>query len=281
MVNGTGKSFLAEHLHSLSSYHHGSFVRINCEIPDEQWLEKQFFGYIHETQHGTYKNMGLLEQAHKGTLLVEYIEFLPQTLQHKILHTIKESAYDVRMIATSTKPIKQLVEENIICEDLYYFLSKITMYMPALRERREDIPLLTDAILNTIAKKHHSVIKVCTPEALYFLTAYEWVGNIDELVSALEQAYMQTTTTTIDTVALPGTIQNETARFSSAVDLLPISLNLADTLEKIEAQLIRRALVHANFVQSRAAALLGISKSRLQYKLMKYEITGHQLTYNT
>ena len=171
--------------------------------------------------------------------------------------------------------IRDRVEKGTFRDDLYYRLNVVQIPLPALRERREDIPLLVAHFMDKVARENDMPAKKFTTEALNYLSGYEWPGNIRQLENVVESCMVLVPGTVIDVDNLPAEIRDEDSQFKSAVDLLPVQLDLADTLEKIEAALIRRALVRADLVQVKAAELLGISKSLLQYKLKKYAITGH------
>lgn len=142
-------------------------------------------------------------------------------------------------------------------------------------ERREDIPLLVAHFVEKVVADNNMPSKTFSTEALNYLTGYEWPGNIRQLENVVESCLVLVPGSIIEVDNLPAEIRDEESQFKSAVDLLPVQLDLADTLEKIEAALIRRALVRADLVQVKAAEYLGISKSLLQYKLKKYGITGH------
>ena len=147
--------------------------------------------------------------------------------------------------------------------------------LPPLRERREDIPLLVAHFVEKVCSENNMTAKTFSTEALNYMTGYEWPGNIRQLENVVESCLVLVPGNVIPVDSLPAEIRDEESQFKSAVDLLPVQLDLADTLEKIEAALIRRALVRADLVQVKAAEFLGISKSLLQYKLKKYGITGH------
>ena len=147
--------------------------------------------------------------------------------------------------------------------------------LPPLRERREDIPLLVAHFVEKVIADNNMPSRAFSTEALNYLTGYEWPGNIRQLENVVESCLVLVPGSMIEVDNLPAEIRDEESQFKSAVDLLPVQLDLADTLEKIEAALIRRALVRADLVQVKAAEYLGISKSLLQYKLKKYGITGH------
>ena len=159
--------------------------------------------------------------------------------------------------------------------DFQHSLLVVQIPLPPLRERREDIPPLVAHFVEKVCTDNAMPSKTFSTEALNYLTGYEWPGNIRQLENVVESCLVLVPGAIIDVDNLPAEIRDEESQFKSAVDLLPVELDLADTLEKIEAALIRRAIVRTDFVQVKAAELLGISKSLLQYKLKKYKIAGH------
>lgn len=182
---------------------------------------------------------------------------------------------DIRVVAATNKDLTALVEKGTFRDDLYYRLNVVQIPLPPLRERREDIPLLVAHFVEKVTADNNMPPKTFSTEALNYLTGYEWPGNIRQLENVVESCLVLVPGPIIEVDSLPAEIRDEESQFKSAVDLLPVQLDLADTLEKIEAALIRRALVRADLVQVKAAEYLGISKSLLQYKLKKYAITGH------
>jgi two-component system NtrC family response regulator len=161
-------------------------------------------------------------------------------------------------------------------EELFYRLNVVQISMPPLRERREDIPLLVAHFIKKFMQENNvEQAKTFTQEALNYINSYDWPGNIGQLQNIIERCLVMGAHSEIGVEDLPPEIRDEDAQFKSAVDLLPVAMNLTDTLDKIEAAIVRRALARADFVQSRAGELLGISRSLIQYKLKKYNITGH------
>lgn len=271
--SGTGKNFLARCIHIQSPYAKKALHEVDASVNHN---------ILEETLFGTKENKGLLYQQ-DDTIILSSIDSMPYSVQVQLAEWLMKSSKEKeaipRIIGIATNSLEEAVKNGAYSSDLYYSLASFHFRMPALRERRDDIPYLTVELMKHIAQQEDVAPKTLTPEVIQYLTNYEWYGNIKELQSVIKHILLVTQEESIQIHHLPSALQEEHTRFTSAVDLLPISLNLADTLEKIEEQLIRRALVHCNFVQARAAALLGISKSRLQYKLMKYEISGHQLHY--
>ena len=211
---------------------------------------------------------------------------LPLPLQTKLLTVLqsrnvtrlgsnKVIPVDIRLISATNKDIPEMVKQGMFREDLFYRINTVEIHIPPLRERREDIPLLVAHFAEKAAKENGIPPKTFSTEALNHLSGYEWPGNIRQLQNVVERCLVLVPGDVITLEDLPAEIRDEEAQFKSAVDLLPVQLDLADTLERIEAALIRRALVRADFVQAKAAELLGISKSLMQYKLKKYSITGH------
>ena len=233
--SGTGKELVARAIHYASPRKEKPFVSVNCMALNPGVLESELFGH----EKGSFT----------GAVAMRRGRF--------------EQADGGTLFLDE------------IADDLYYRLNVVQIPLPALRERREDIPLLVAHFMDKVARENDMPAKKFTTEALNYLSGYEWPGNIRQLENVVESCMVLVPGTVIDVDNLPAEIRDEDSQFKSAVDLLPVQLDLADTLEKIEAALIRRALVRADLVQVKAAELLGISKSLLQYKLKKYAITGH------
>ena len=285
--SGTGKELVAQAIHSLSGRPENKFVAVNCAALSPQLLESELFGHEKGSFTGAVAmRRGRFEQADGGTLFLDEIAELTPDLQVKLLRVLQERRFervgggeeievDIRVVAATNKDLAAMVEKGTFRDDLYYRLNVVQIPLPALRERREDIPLLVAHFMDKVARENDMPAKKFTTEALNYLSGYEWPGNIRQLENVVESCMVLVPGTVIDVDNLPAEIRDEDSQFKSAVDLLPVQLDLADTLEKIEAALIRRALVRADLVQVKAAELLGISKSLLQYKLKKYAITGH------
>ncbi|EFI33304.1 two component, sigma54 specific, transcriptional regulator, Fis family [Desulfonatronospira thiodismutans ASO3-1] len=282
--SGTGKELIARAIHYSSPRREGPFISINCMSLSPGVLESELFGHEKGSFTGaTAMKKGRFELADGGTLFLDEVGELSQDLQVKLLRVLQEKAFervggsrtihaDIRLVAATNKDLKQAVEKGEFREDLYYRLNVVGINLPPLRERREDIPVLVAHFMQKFSSENQQELKKFAPEALEYLTAYEWPGNVRQLENVVERCMVLASREEIGVEDLPSEIKDEEAQFKSAVDLLPVELELSGTLEKIEAALIRRALVKSGFVQVKAAELLNISKSLLQYKLKKYNI---------
>ena len=285
--SGTGKELVARAIHFSSPRSQEPFVSVNCMALNPGVLESELFGHEKGSFTGAVAmRRGRFEQASGGTLFLDEVGELTPELQVKLLRVLQERRFervggseeievDIRIVAATNKDLMPLVQAGTFREDLYYRLNVVHIPIPPLRERREDIPLLVAHFAEKAAKENGIPPKTFSTEALNHLSGYEWPGNIRQLQNVVERCLVLVPGDVITLEDLPAEIRDEEAQFKSAVDLLPVQLDLADTLERIEAALIRRALVRADFVQAKAAELLGISKSLMQYKLKKYSITGH------
>ena len=285
--SGTGKELVARAIHFASLRKNGPFVSVNCMALNPGVLESELFGHEKGSFTGAVAmRRGRFELANGGTLFLDEIGELSPDTQVKLLRVLQERKFervggaeeidvDIRVVTATNKDLQVEVEEGRFREDLYYRLNVVHLILPPLRERREDIPLLVAHFAEKMVRENGLPPKIFTPEALDFLCGYEWPGNIRQLENAVERCMVMAPGDRIEVQDLPPEIRDEDTQLKSAVDLLPVELNLADTLDKLEAALVRRALARADFIQVKAAESLGVSKSLLQYKLRKYGITGH------
>ncbi|SDN88243.1 two-component system, NtrC family, response regulator [Desulfonauticus submarinus] len=283
--SGTGKELIARALHYSSPRSKGPFVAINCMALNPALLESELFGHEKGSFTGAVATKkGKFELASGGTLFLDEIGELSPEIQVKLLRVLQERKIervggtksipvDIRLVCATNKNLKQEVEKGNFREDLYYRLNVVEIELPPLRERKEDIPLLVAYFVNKICEQNSLPLKHFTPEALEYLSLYDWPGNVRQLENVVERCVVLSSSEQIGVEDLPSEVKDEETQLKSAVDLLPLRLNLAETLEKIEEALIKRALVKSNFVQVKAAEMLGISKSLLQYKIKKYNIS--------
>lgn len=286
--SGTGKELVARAVHLGSPRKDKPFVVVECAALTGDALEKELFGQETASSAGTPAiRRGRVEQADGGTLFLDDMTALTPDLQVKLLRLLQDRRFervggstpievDVRFVMATNTDLAKKVEEGTFREELYYRVNVVQIHLPPLRERREDIPLLVaHFVAKFTADNNMKQQKSFSTQALNYLTGYDWPGNIRQLENVVESCMVLVPGNVIEEENLPAEIRDEETQFKSAVDLLPVQLDLADTLQKIEAALIRRALVRADLVQVKAAELLNISKSLLQYKLKKYGITGH------
>ncbi|MDZ7761849.1 MAG: sigma-54 dependent transcriptional regulator [Desulfovermiculus sp.] len=286
--SGTGKELIAKALHYASNRKDGPFISVNCMALNPGVMESELFGHEKGSFTGAVvKKRGRFELAHAGTLFLDEIGELSFDTQVKLLRVIQEHSFervggsesiqvDIRLVAATNKDLNQEVDQGRFREDLFYRLNVVNIHIPPLRERVEDIPLLAANFLQAFSQENQKQVQGFEPEVLQALNAYHWPGNVRQLENVIERCVVLARGETITMEDLPAELKEESTQFKSAADLLPTEINLGDTLEKIEAALIRRALARSNFIQVKAAESLGISKSLLQYKLKKYNISGKQ-----
>ena len=268
---GTGKELFAQAIHQASPRKDGPFVALNCSAFPRDMLESELFGFKKGAFTGaTESKKGLLEEADTGTLLLDEIGELEQSLQAKLLRFLenktftklgetKERRVDLRVIAATNKDLKQQVEQGNFREDLYYRLAGFRLTIPPLRERSDDIPLLTRFFLNRMKKKVHRVDE----KALDLLLQYPWKGNIRELKNVVERAAILAEGDTITPDHLPSEFQdNSPGRVSS----------LAASLKEVERAHIRRVLERVDYNKTKAAQILGIGTSTLYRKIEDYDL---------
>jgi len=282
--SGTGKELVARALHIASDRKEMPFVSVNCMSLNPGVLESELFGHEKGSFTGAVAlKRGRFELAQGGTLFLDEIGELSAEMQVKLLRVLQERviervggtetiAVDFRLVAATNKNLAEEIEAGRFREDLFYRLNVVNIHLPPLRERREDIPMLATHFLRKYSQENNCKIQGFTSGAIDYLSAYEWPGNVRQLENVVERCVVLASGDTIDVPDLPAELRDEETQFKSAVDLLPLKVNLSETLEKIEAALIRRAMVHSGFVQVKTAELLDVSKSLLQYKLKKYKI---------
>lgn len=285
--SGTGKEMVAKAIHYASPRKDQPFVTVNCMALSSGVLESELFGHEKGSFTGAVaKRRGRFEMAHGGTLFLDEIGELSADIQVKLLRVLQERTFervggtqsievDIRVVTATNKDLQAAVAAGTFREDLFYRLNVVRIDIPALRERREDIPLLAGHFLRKYASENEKNVQGFTSEAMDALTGYEWPGNVRQLQNVVERCVVLASHELIGIGDLPAEVRDEETQYKSAVDLLPVQINLGETLERIEAALVRRALARTDFVQVKAAEMLGVSKSLLQYKLKKYNIAGH------
>ena len=283
--SGTGKELVAGAIHENSSRKDKSFVVINCGGIPENLLESELFGYMKGSFSGaTADKAGLFEVAHKGTIFLDEIGELPPFLQVKLLRVVQEKTFrriggaedikvDVRIISATNQDLEQKVKNGAFREDLYYRLNVIPVKIPPLRERNEDIPLLTSYFIEKYSKEFKKEIKKISPYALQLLMQHSFPGNVRELENIIERSVALETTNIIlpENLVMPGAGGiDEDAGLSAGIPDEGINLN--EELTRIERLLIKRALQKTNGSKTKAAKLLNVSFDSLRYRLEKLDI---------
>jgi two-component system NtrC family response regulator len=287
--SGTGKELVARAIHINSPRENSPFISVNCAALPETLLESELFGHERGAFTGaTSMRKGRFELADSGTLFLDEIGDIPLPLQAKLLRVLQERSFervggtqpinvDVRIITATNRDLKDEVDEGRFREDLYYRLNVLHIHLPPLRERADDIPMLTEHFISKFAKMLNKPDLRISGAALRFLVALPWEGNVRELENTIERAAILCSGDVINTedVHPDVTVSKKAANWSPDVDLekiIPPNLPLPEVLSGVEEQMVKRALEEANFVQARAAESLGITKSLLQYKMKKYNL---------
>lgn len=279
--SGTGKEVVAHTIHHLSGRPASKIVVVNCAALSPQLLESELFGHEKGAFTGaSQKRIGRFEQADGGTLFLDEIGEIDPATQVKLLRALSERTIervgsnnpikvDVRVIAATNKNLRQLVDAGKFREDLYFRLNVVSIQMPTLRARPEDIVLLANAFLKEFAEENQRPFKPLTDAALQLLLTYPWPGNVRELRTAIEHGVVMSNDAQIDIKHLPHFLQEKP---STPQQISKISQNnLAGpaelNLHNLEIAAIRSALAQTQDNRSRAAELLGISRRTLQRKL--------------
>lgn len=278
--SGTGKELIAKAIHYASPRASGPLVKVNCAALPETLLESELFGHVKGAFTGALANRkGRFEVASGGTIFLDEIGDLPAHLQAKLLRVLQEREFervgssqpipvDVRILAATHRDLEGLLKSGQFRDDFYYRLNVVTIVLPPLRERRQDLPLLMDHMLRVFAEKNGKKIQGFTPEAREALLRYDYPGNIRELENIIERASVITRNDVIGRADLPISIQEPEAEDNSN------NTDLSVVVERLERRLIKEALARSGGVQTRAAEHLGITERNLRYKLKKYGFQG-------
>ncbi|NVN91411.1 MAG: sigma-54-dependent Fis family transcriptional regulator [Desulfuromonadales bacterium] len=285
--SGTGKELAARAIHELSGRNTKNFVPINCAAIPDDLLESELFGHVKGSFTGAYANrIGRFEMADKGTLFLDEIGDMKAALQVKLLRVLqtrefepvgstKSQKVDVRIIAATNKNLEKMVISKDFREDLYYRLSVIPIHIPALRERREDIPLLIHNFLTIFNADSRYSVKGFSREALDILCNYEWPGNVRELENLVERLVILKNSGFITPDDLPekylsgGSVRIQPPNLSEAEDLPQEGICLNTAVDHFENRLILQALARTGGNKKEAAALLNLKRTTLIEKLKK------------
>lgn len=279
--SGTGKELVAKAIHFCSQRKSGPFVKVNCAALPETLLESELFGHEKGSFTGAInRKLGRFELAHRGTLFLDEIGEINQATQVKLLRVLQEQEFervggtstikvDVRVVAATNKNLEKEVAEGRFRDDLYYRLNVVSLCLPPLRERKEDILLLVEHFLQKFNNSMGKKIKELSPETWQLLKNYHWPGNVRELENAVERAVVLSSSSTILPNSLPQSIgRNNIEQEQKNLDGLDLKLN---SLKEVEKQLIKKTLEETDGNRAKAAKILGISLRTLQYKLKEYQ----------
>jgi len=282
--SGTGKELVAKAVHYNGPRKDKPFVAINCAAIPDTLLESELFGY----EKGAFTNacerrIGRFELADQGTLFLDEIAELTLNTQVKILRFLQEREIsriggsntikvDTRLICATNKNLENALAEGELREDFYYRINIIPIIIPPLRERKEDIPLLVDHFIHKVNEREERHIKGISQEALSMLISYHWPGNVRELENIVERTVTLTDQEIITDKHLPPHIKNGGKTGLIKNGILNGKMTFPEAGEQFEKSIILDALEKTNYVQTRAAAVLGISRRILKYKMDKFGI---------
>jgi DNA-binding NtrC family response regulator len=278
--SGTGKELIANALHERSQRRDGPWVKINCAALPKDLIESELFGHTRGSFTGaTAEKAGLLEEAHRGSLLLDEITEMPVDLQTKLLRVLEErvvrriggtraTAVDFRLISSTNRSPEVAVKEGGLRQDLYFRINTVTIVVPPLRDRRDDIPLLTRAFLERYSRKHARTVDGIDAETTRRLLAYAWPGNVRELQHAIEHAILVARTRQITLADMPEPLQRD-GMASAAIGPAEVP---SGSLEEIERASIIKALETTRWNKQAAAALLGLRRPTLYSKMRKHGI---------
>lgn len=278
--SGTGKELVAKAIHFMSPRAKGPFIKFNCASIPEGLLESELFGHEKGSFTGAAAmRKGRFELADNGTIFLDEIGDLPLSLQPKILRVLQEKEFervggertikvDVRLVAATSRNLEDLVKNGTFREDLYYRLNVVPLYLPALRERKEDIALLQEYFLKKYNKENAKSVQLSS-EVVGVLMNYDWPGNVRELENTMERLVVMCRGKSATKADLPSSIRDYSFRSKSAVSMTDA---LPSTIGDIEKTRLIEALTQTDWNQAKAARILGITPRQIGYKIKKYDI---------
>ena len=287
--SGTGKELIARAIHFNSDRSTKPFVVVNCAALPETLIESEVFGYERGAFTNAYqRKIGHFESAHGGTLFLDEIGELSLGTQGKFLRAIEtqtftrlggteESKVDVRVIAATNRDLDKLTQAGRFRTDLFYRLNVVSLYIPPLRERKDDIPPLLDHFLKLKAEEHSAPPKILSPEVIDFFMAYQWPGNIREVENLIERLTILSPRETIAIQDLPEPMRSRDQTAAIKEEVLSGSRPLSEAVDEFERELILKALQRTGFNQTKAASLLGTSRRILRYRMEKLKIGEESL----
>jgi DNA-binding NtrC family response regulator len=283
--SGTGKELVASAIHRASPRRNERFLAINCGAIPPDILESELFGHERGSFTGAIaRKIGKFELAHRGTLFLDEISELYPELQVKLLRVLEERQImrvgggevipvDFRLLAATNRDLERVVAEGKFREDLYYRLKVVTLRIPPLRERPEDVPLLAEHFLALFTEEHGKPPKRLAPEALELLARFPWPGNVRQLKNVIESVVVFHQGELVEAADLPAEVR-DAATVSAAGGRVQSAVGGTRTMEEIERQAILETLARTGGHRAKAADLLGIGLRTLQRKLKEYKDAG-------
>ena len=275
--NGTGKELIANAIHYNSKRSKGPFIKINCAAIPKDLIESELFGYKKGAFTGANADkVGLLELARGGSLMLDEIGEMPALLQTKLLRVLQEREFrpiggdhpvqvDFRLICATNVDLQAALADGRVREDLYFRINTITLRVPSLRERAEDIPLLCSHFFQKFNRRYNKSLKGISPAAYQLLIRFRWPGNVRELENAIERSVLVAKGTEVQPQDLPESIRDEAA--STTFSVPP-----HHTLAEIERLTILQTLQRTNWNKQEAASILGLYRPTLYSKMRKHDI---------
>ncbi|MBU0993784.1 MAG: sigma-54 dependent transcriptional regulator [Proteobacteria bacterium] len=280
--SGTGKELIAGATHYNSPRRAEPFIKINCAAITETLLESELFGHEKGSFTGAQRRKdGKFVLANGGSIFLDEVSEMPLSMQVKLLRVLQEREItrvggedvikvDVRVIAATNRDLKDLALKGVFREDLYYRLNVVDLYIPPLRERKEDIPLIAQRFLHIFSEKNGKKLKGFTPKAMDKLINYDWPGNVRELINAIERGVVLSQSEFLDLNDFTAGNPIPETELVNSSEALVIDDNL--TLEKAEKTIILKTLESSNGNKSEAARRLGITRKTLHKKLKEYGV---------
>lgn len=286
---GTGKELVARTIYELSPRATKRFLPINCGAMTEELVLSELFGHTKDAFTGAGKmRQGLLESASGGVILLDEIGEMPMTMQVKLLRVLqekkiirvgdtKEIPIDVRILAATNRDLKKDVEEGLFRQDLYYRLNVVTLHVPPLRQRRDDIPLLANYFLAKFSSEDDQT-RTVSPEALKCLEEYDFPGNARELENIIERSLALCGDGDVQVCHLPAELHAYDDHMISQPPAPAKHMDTAKSLEENEREYILAVLKSVNGNKTKAAKIIGIDRVSLWRKLKKYESNGFRIS---
>ena len=288
--SGTGKEIVARMLHTLSSRRSEPFIKVNCAAIPRELLEAELFGYEKGAFTGAHKTKpGRFETANKGTIFLDEIGDMPLELQSKLLQVLEQYEFirvggirnikvDTRIVCATNRDLNKALKEQTIREDLFYRLNEVTINLPPLREKREDIALLIEHFLQSYKTLYNKQYRPLSSKTIQLMQEYDWPGNVRQLENLIKQVVVREDEEIIhDTIKTPSVHTGSyTAPETSTLQAKIYSLKkrVGDTVAHEEKALISEVLTKTNWNRRKAAQLLEISYRSLLYKIKEYQLTG-------